>query len=176
MADEREPVDALHAIATRRSVRRFTDAPLTEEQLETVLRAAMAAPSASNGRSWRFVVVRDRDTLQRLAHATPFASPVAEAAACIVVCADRPTLKYPGFWVIDCSAAIENLLLAAHATGLGAVWIGVHPIAPFRYAVRRVIQAPATVVVHSMIAIGTPAAAHAPVDRYEGSFIHLERW
>jgi nitroreductase len=169
-------MDTLDAIATRRSVRRFSDAPLSDEQLDTVLRAAMAAPSASNGRSWRFVVVRDRDRLQRLAHATPFAGPVADAAACIVVCADRPTLKYPGFWVIDCSAAIENLLLAAHATGLGAVWLGVHPIAPFRSAVRRIIEAPVTVVVHSMIAIGIPAAVPAPVDRYDASFIHAERW
>jgi nitroreductase len=169
-------MDTLEAIATRRSVRRFTDAPLTDEQLDNVLRAAMAAPSASNGRSWRFVVVRDRERLQKLAKATPFAGCVAEAAACIVVCADRPTLKYPGFWVIDCSAAIQNLLLAAHATGLGAVWLGVHPIAPFRSAVRRIIQAPATVVVHSMIAIGTPAALPAPVDRYDESFIHMERW
>lgn len=169
-------MDALDAIATRRSVRRFTDDALTDEQLDVVLRAAMAAPSASNGRSWRFVVVRDRERLRRLAHATLFAGLVENAAACIVVCADRPTLKYPGFWVIDCSAAIENLLLAAHATGLGGVWLGVHPIAPFRSAVRRIIEAPATVVVHSMVAIGVPAAVPAPVDRYDSSFIHTETW
>jgi nitroreductase len=169
-------VETLDALMTRRSVRAFTDEPVTPEQLDVLLRAAMAAPSASNGRSWRFVVVRDRERLERISNATLFSKPMAGAAVGLVICADRPTLKYPGFWVIDCSAAIENLLLAAHATGLGGVWIGVHPIAPFRAAVRRVIEAPRTVIVHSMVAIGHPAQTPAPVDRYDAAFVHQERW
>jgi len=169
-------MDAIQAIMTRRSVRQFTDEPVTDEQLDRVLRAAMAAPSASNGQSWRFVVVRERERLERLARATVFAAPMGRAPVGIVVCADRLTLKYPGFWVIDCSAAIENLLLAAHAEGLGGVWIGVHPIAPFRAAVRRTIEAPRTVVPHSMIALGHPAAVPPPVDRYDAGFVHAEKW
>jgi nitroreductase len=169
-------MNALDAIMSRRSVRQFSDEPVTDEQLEVVLRAAMAAPSASNGQSWRFVVVRDRERLGRLAGATTFAKPMERGQVGIVVCADRLQLKYPGFWVIDCAAAIQNLLVAAYATGLGAVWIGVHPIAPFRRSVRKIIEAPPTVVPHSMIALGHPAHTPDPVDRFRPDWVHDEKW
>lgn len=169
-------MEALTAIRSRRSVRQFTDEPVTDEQLDVLLRAAMAAPSASNGQSWRFVTVRERERLDRLAGATTFAIPLRRAPLGIVVCADRLQLKYPGFWVIDCSAAIQNLLLAAHAEGLGAVWIGVHPILPYRRAVRRIIEAPPTVVPHSLIAVGHPVAIPEPVDRFRPDWVHEERW
>ena len=117
---EEAAVDALRAITTRRSIRQFTDAPVTAEQVETLLRAAMAAPSAGNQQPWRFVVVRD----PRRARASPWRrrtpSPVGRAPLGIVVLADTRENKHPGYWVQDCSAAVENLLLAAHAMGLGA--------------------------------------------------------
>lgn len=169
-------MDALDAIMTRRSIRQFSDEPVTETEIDALLRAAMAAPSASNERPWRFVVVRQRDTLDRLSKATPFAKPLERAPVGIVVCADRREAKYPGFWVIDCAAAIENVLLAAHAIGLGGVWMGVHPIAPFAYAVRRVIGAPRHIAPHSLLAIGRPAKQAPPVDRYETDWVRQERW
>jgi nitroreductase len=169
-------VDALEAIMTRRSIRQFTEEPVTDEEIETVLRAAMAAPSAHNGRPWRFVVVRDREVLARLAKATPFASPLASAQVGIVVVAERRVSAYAGFWVIDCAAAIENLLVAARAIGLGGVWIGVHPIRPFAYAVRRVVAAPRSVSVHSMIALGRPAKERTVPDRFEDEWVHRDRW
>lgn len=169
-------MDALEAIRTRHSVRRFTDEPVTDAELETVLRAAMAAPSATNEQPWRFVVVRDRAVLDRLAKATPFAGALARANAGIVVLGDRKPGRFPGFWVIDCSAAIENALLAAHAIGLGAVWIGVHPVAPFVYGVRRIVHPPRRVVPMSMIALGHPAEARPPVDRYRPEWVHADEW
>jgi nitroreductase len=137
----------------------------------------MAAPSASNERPWRFLVVREREMRERLAAATPFAKPIAGAPVGIVVCADTKAAKYPGFWVIDCSAAIQNMLLAAHAIGLGGVWIGVHPMAPLSISVRHAIGGlPRHIKPHSMIALGHPAEERPPVDRYDESFVHLERW
>ena len=161
---------------TRRSVRAYTPEAVTDTELDVVLRAAMAAPSAGNERPWRFVVVRDRTILGRLAKATPFARPLADAPVGLVVCADRTKLKYPGFWPIDCSAAIENLLLAAHATGMGGVWIGVHPMAPFEWAVRRVLETPRRGTPVAMIALGHPAQAPPRVDRYDAGFVHLDTW
>jgi nitroreductase len=169
-------VDALEAIMTRRSIRQFTDEPVTEEELDAVLRAAMAAPSAHNGRPWRFVVVRDREVLTRLAKATPFAGPLAGAQVGIVVLAERRVSAYAGFWAIDCAAAIENALIAARALGLGGVWIGVHPIRPFASVVRRVVAAPNTVHVHSMIALGRPARERTVPDRFEVEWVHRDRW
>lgn len=169
-------MDALEAIRTRRSVRTFDPQPVTEQQMEPLLRAFMAAPSASNERPWRLVIVREKKTLESLSTATPFARALAGASLGLVVVADRKAMKYPGFWVIDCSAAIENLLLAAHATGLGGVWIGVHPIRPFAWRVRRIVGLPRHVVPHSLVALGHPARVPNPVDRFDPSFIHDEKW
>lgn len=169
-------MEALEAIMTRRSVRKFTSERVTDAHLETILRAAMAAPSASNGRPWRFVVVRDRERLVRLSKSTTFGGLLAGAGAGIVVCADRTALKYPGFWPIDTSAATENLLLAAHAIGLGGCWVGVHPIPTFKFAVRRAVGLPRWVVPVSLVGIGHPESVPAPVDRYEPRWVHHEQW
>ena len=169
-------METLQAISTRRSIRKFTSEPVSDEDLDTLLWAAMAAPSASNEHPWRFVVARERGMLGRLSKATPFAGPLAAAPLGIVVCADQKVLRHQGFWVIDCAAAIENLLLAARDVGLGGVWIGVHPMAPLSLAVRLAVGLPRHVKPHSMIALGHPAEERPPVDRYDASFVHLEQW
>lgn len=169
-------MELMDAIMTRRSVRRFTDEPVTNEQLEQILRGAMNAPSAGNERPWRFVVVRDPDALRRLSKVTPFAKPLEGASAGIAICADKRSLKYPGFWPIDCSAATQNLLLVAHSLGLGGVWIGVHPIGPFKLGVRRALRLPRTIVPVSLVALGTPAQTPPQQERFDPGFVHSEVW
>lgn len=99
-------------------------------------------------------------------------------AACgvLVVAADRREMKYPGFLVIDCSPAIENLLLAAHASGLGGVWIGVHPVRPFSRSVRCLVGLPRHVVSHSLVALGHPIQVQGAVDRFDSTRVHRETW
>jgi nitroreductase len=169
-------MDAIEAIMTRRSVRQFTPQAVTDAEIEVVLRAAMAAPSAGNERPWRFVVATDAAVLARLSKATPFAGAIAGAPAAIVICADRRSLKYPGFWPVDCAAATENLLLAAHAIGLGGVWIGVHPIAPLMWNVRRIVGVPKGIEPMSLVALGHPLKVREPLDRYEPEWVHLQGW
>lgn len=169
-------MDCIDAIMTRRSIRNYTDEPVTDEQLETVLRAAMAAPSAGNQQSWRFIVARDEAQRLALSEATPYAGMIARGQVGIVVCGDTRDEKHPGYWVQDCAAAIENLLLAAHATGLGAVWIGVHPIPERAEAVRRICGLPEGVEPLSMIALGHPAEEKPAAERFESAYVHAERW
>ena len=169
-------MDCLEAIMTRRSVRTFEPGPVSDHQLDAILRAGMAAPSAGNERPWRFIVVREPEALVRLSKATPFAKPLAGAAVGIVVCADRSKLTYPGFWPVDCAAATENILLAAHALGLGGLWMGVHPISPLVWNVRRIVGTPKNVVPMSLVAIGVPAKLPAAVDRFEPDWVHAEQW
>ncbi len=169
-------MDALDAIFSRRSVRTFTDEPVTDAEVELLLRAAMAAPSATNEQPWRFVVVRDPETRARLAHATPFAGALAAAPLAVVVCAEVKAARFLRFWVIDCAAAIENMLLAAHASGLGGVWIGVYPIGPFARRVRRVAGLPVGVAAHSLVAVGHPAEVKPGADRFRADFVHAGRW
>ena len=115
---EEPRMDCLDAIMSRRSIRSYTDEPVTDEQLEVVLRAAMAAPSAGNQQSWRFIVVRSEEQRAALAEATPYCRMIAHAPVALVVCGDTRAEKHPGYRVQDCSAAIENALVAIHATGL----------------------------------------------------------
>lgn len=169
-------MELFEAIHTRRSIRQFTDAPVTNEQVEKVLRAAMAAPSAGNQQSWRFIVVRDAATRTRLAEATPYSSPAGRAQLVIVVLGDTRENKHPGYWVQDCSAATENLLLAAHGIGLGAVWMAVHPVEERVSNVADIVGPPEGVVPMCMIAIGGPAAPGPEVDRFKPEFVHAESW
>ncbi len=169
-------MDAVEAIMGRRSIRTYADEPVTDEQLDTVLRAAMAAPSAGNQQPWRFIVVRDETQRRVLAQATPYAGMIARAPVGLVICGDTREEKHPGYWVQDCSAAIENLLIAAHAIGLGAVWIGVYPVEERVENVRRACGVPAGVFPMSMIALGHPGEAKPSVDRYEPAYVHAERW
>lgn len=170
-------MDTLEAIHTRRSVRQFGEAPVSDEQIETLLRAAMAAPSAHNQQPWRFIVVRDRDTLARLAAATKYAAPIGRAQVGIVIVADTGALKTAeDLWVIDCSLAGENMMLAARAIGLGSVWLASWPYEGYMAAIAEILGAPQSVVPVGMFAIGVSASPGPVVDRFHPEWVHRERW
>ena len=117
--------ELIKTIFARRSIRKYTAKPVSKKYIKMMLEAAMAAPSSSNRKPWHFIVVTDRRTLDKLAEVHPYGKMLSEASLCIAVCGDK-TIS-PRYWVQDCSAATENLLLAATALRIGAVWLGVHP-------------------------------------------------
>lgn len=163
-------------IMTRTSVRQYTDRPISADTLETLLKAGMAAPTAVNKQPWAFVVTTGRDALDSLATLQPR---LKTAAAAITVCGDMTrAIEGEGrdFWVQDCSAATENILLAAHALGLGAVWTGVYPIAERVGNVSRALALPDSVVPMCIIAVGYPIADQEPKDKWDPSKVHYQRW
>lgn len=163
-------------IMTRTSVRQYTDRPISADTLETLLKAGMAAPTAVNKQPWAFVVTTGRDALDSLATLQPR---LKTAAAAITVCGDMTrAIEGEGrdFWVQDCSAATENILLAAHALGLGAVWTGVYPIAERVDKVSRALALPDSVVPMCIIAVGYPVADQEPKDKWDPSKVHYQRW
>ncbi|MGN0218771.1 MAG: nitroreductase family protein [Muribaculaceae bacterium] len=163
-------------IMTRTSVRQYTDRPISADTLETLLKAGMAAPTAVNKQPWAFVVTTGRDALDSLATLQPR---LQTAAAAITVCGDMArAIEGEGrdFWVQDCSAATENILLAAHALGLGAVWTGVYPIAERVDDVSRALALPDSVVPMCIIAVGYPLADQEPKDKWDPSKVHYQRW
>lgn len=166
----------LDALMGRRSIRQYTAEPVGEPDIEAMLRAAMAAPSAGNQQPWRFIAVTDAETRAALAESTPYASPAGRAPLVVAVCGDTRAERHPGYWVQDCSAAMQNLLVAAHALGLGAVWIGVHPIAEREGAVRDILALPAGVVCLGLVAVGHPAESKPPSERFEPTYVHRDRW
>ncbi len=169
-------MDVITAIHTRRSIRKFTGAPVAEELVQKLLAAAMQAPSARNQQPWQFVVVDNRATLDAIPEFMPNAAMVTGAPVAIAVCGDLGLEKSPGYWVVDCAAATQNILLAAHGLGLGAVWCGVYPREPRMDGLRRLLGLPENVVAHSLVLAGHPAAGVSPEDRYQPQRVHRNRW
>jgi nitroreductase len=169
-------MDALEAIFTRRSVRRFDDRPVPEELIQKLLAAAMRAPSARDAQPWQFVVIDDRSMLAEIAEINPNAQMARHAPLGIMVCGDLGLEKSVGYWVVDCAAAVENILLAAHALGLGAVWTGVYPREERMDGLRRLVKLPDNVIAHSLIVLGYPAEQPPSRDSYRPDRVRRNSW
>ena len=169
-------MDAMEAIHSRRSIRRFTDQPLAEGVLEAILGAAMMAPSAGNARPWQFIVIDDAAVKEQIPRLHPYAAMAVEAAVAVLVCGDLRAEKYPGNWQADCSAATQNLLLAAHAQGAGGVWTGVYPDSGRVRAFQKLLGLPDHVVPLALVPIGYPAEPARRQDRFEPAKVHRNRW
>lgn len=169
-------MDALEAILTRRSIRTYKQQPVPQELINKVLEAAMSAPSAGNEQPWHFVVIKERQLLDAIPKFHPYAHMLHGAPAAILVCGDERLEKHKGCWVLDCSAATENLLLAAHALGLGAVWVGVHPAPEREGAFRDLLGIPEQVTPFSLVPLGYAETGLPPEKRYNPARVHHERW
>jgi nitroreductase len=170
-------MDCMEALLGRRSIRHYTEEPVREEHIDALLHAAMAAPSAFNEQSWRFVVVTDKTVLEALSETHTYSKMIATAPLAIAVCGDRGAERYPGFyWMQDCTAALTNMLAAAHASGLGACWVGVQPWPDRAKHVRETLGLPTGVEPLALVAVGHPAEKKPPVDRFTPGFVHRDRW
>lgn len=167
---------ALEAIRTRRSIRQYQDKPVSQDLVQQILAAAMSAPSACNAQPWQFVVIRDRKILKEVPRVNSHAAMAEHAPLAIFVCGDLSLEISAGFWVVDCAAAVQNLLLAAHALGLGAVWTGVWPREDRIDEFRRLLNLPQHVVPHSLIPLGYPAEQPLHEDRYRAERVHHDGW
>jgi nitroreductase len=163
----------LSMIFARRSVRAYTEQPVSEEDVRSLLEAGMAAPSANNRRPWHFVLVRDREALRKLAEKHPYGKMLAGAALAIVVCGDPSASDW---WVQDCAAATENILIAAAGLGLGGVWLGCHGRQEREQAVRSILGIPGRLGILSLLSLGHPAEKKAPRTQYEEERIHWDRY
>ena len=168
----------LAPLFTRRSVRRYSGAPVTDAEIRDLLEAAMAAPSACAKDPWHFVVVRGRPALDALAGVLPNGPMLKQADAAIVVCGDlaRAHRNQESYLLQDCSAAIENILLAASVLGLGACWLGVHPNADRMEPIRRQLGIPEAILPVSAIALGRPAEFPEPRTRFCAEAVHPGKW
>lgn len=169
-------MDALDCIMTRRSIRSYTGEPIGADQVDAILKAAMAAPSAGNQQPWRFIVLTERDRLDAAAETTPYGKMLRDAALGLAVCADTTELKHPTMWQQDCSAAVQNALLAAHALGLGGVWLGFWPKPERVEPLKQVMGLPEGIEPLAVLAFGHPAEEKGPSERFDPAFVRYERW
>ncbi|MDE6493772.1 MAG: nitroreductase family protein [Bacteroidales bacterium] len=168
---------AINLIMSRTSIRAYSGQSVENDKVETLLKAAMAAPTAGNKQPWKFVVIKDKQILNRLASGNM--KMAADADLAIVVCGDL-NLTFPGegvdYWIQDASAATENLLLAAHALGLGAVWCGIYPIQERVRMLSELLNLPEHIIPLNVIPIGYPAENPEPKDKWKPNSIHYDSW
>jgi nitroreductase len=176
----KEMNQTINSIMERRSVRQYRDTPVDKETIEVLLRAGVAAPSASNRQPWEIIVVTGQEMRERLAQAHPYAKMLLQAPVCIVVCGSRERFysdpAVHDFWVQDCSAVTENILVAARSLGLGTCWCGVYPRRERVEAVTKVLGLPEGIVPLNLIAVGYPDGEPPVKDKWHPDRVHWEGW
>ena len=163
-------------IFTRRSIRKYKEKKVSEEVVQDLLKAAMAAPSAGNEQPWEFIVIRDKNTMKKITEFHQYSKMLLNTDVAIVVCGDIKREKFKGYWVQDCSAAIQNILLEAEDRGLGAVWLGVYPMEDRVEAMEKLLGLPEGVITLGIVPVGYPDEYKEPADRFDESRIHYEKW
>jgi nitroreductase len=169
-------MNVLEAILSRRSVRKYEKQAISAEELTDLVRYAMYAPSAVNKQPWHFIIIDDRNVLNEIMKFHPHASMLSQAAAAILVCGDEEMAHTPAYWPVDCSAATQNLLLAAHGKGFGAVWLGIYPREERIEAMKKLMQLPAHIHPFSLISIGYTTEAPRIANRFKPERIHTNKW
>ncbi len=165
----------LNSIMTRSSVRNYTGVPVTNAQLETMLKAGMAAPTAGNRQPWRFYVVTNTEIIKQFTKVSKYTAPMNKGAKMAIIVCGVPSESFPyepEYWVQDCSAATENILLSAHAQGLGAVWCGVFPGLDRVAALREIIDIPSELIPMNIIMVGNPDAEPKIKDKWKPERVH----
>jgi nitroreductase len=169
-------MEAYESIITRRSIRQYKKDKISDLLCEKLLHAAMQAPSAHNSQAWHFVLIDDRRVLQEIPDFHPYAKMLYEAPLAIAVCGDRKKERSVEYLALNCAAATENILLAAHALDLGAVWLGIYPRKDRMAECNRLFQLPEYIIPISLVAIGYPEEKKRSEYRYEKSLIHHNKW
>lgn len=169
-------MELFEAIFTRRSIRKYKKGKVSPDVVKDLLRAAMAAPSAANRQPWHFVIIEDRSILDEIPKFHPHSEMLRDAALAILVCGDLQKELRRGYFPLDCSAAVQNLLLAAHGKGLGAVWLGIYPREDRIGEMRKLLKIPEGIVPFALVSIGLPAEPGYAVDRYDETRIHRNHW
>jgi len=163
-------------IYKRRSIRKFTSQPVSKEMIESFIKAGMNAPSAGNEQPWQFVVIDDRNIFNEIMKVHPHTEMLRTAAVAILVCGDLTLETHKGYWVQDCSAATENILLEIASQGLGAVWCGVHPREQRVDGIRKLLSLPSHIIPFSLIPVGYPDEQKPPKNIFSRDRIHYNGW
>lgn len=169
-------MEFLDVVTTRRSIRQFRDQPVPADMVTAIIKAAMMAPSAGNQQPWHFIVINNRAKLDAIPAIHPYSRMVLQAPVAILLCGDEQVKPWTDFWVQDCSAATQNMLLAARDLGLGSVWAGIYPVEERIAGFRRLFSIPEPIVPFALVPVGWPAGDFAPADRFRPDRIHADTW
>jgi nitroreductase len=166
----------IEAIITRRSIRHYIRKNVDKSLIELLLKSAMYAPSARNEQPWHFIVIDRQELFKRIMKVHPYSSMLSEAAAAILVCGDEKLELSRGYWPVDCSAATQNILLAAHSLGLGSVWLGVYPRKERMDGIRDIFMLPDHIRPFSLVSIGYPSERKEIPERFREDRVSWNLW
>ncbi len=166
----------MDAIYKRRSIRKYTSESVPEEEVLQFIKAGMNAPSAGNQQPWHFVVINDRKILVEITNIHPYAQMLEQASCAILVCGDLDLEKHKGYWVQDCSAATQNILLAIADRGFGGVWLGVYPRQDRVEGIRKLLQIPERIIPFALVSLGVPAEEKKPRNKFKKERIRYNYW
>ena len=169
-------MEAMKAILSRQSIRKYTAERIPQNMIEELLKAAMSAPSAANEQPWHFVVIEDHKILDEIPKFHPYSGMLKEAPLAIVICGDQQLGDAKIWWAQDCSAATENILIAANANGLGAVWLGIYPKKERVAGMQKLLGLPQNILPLCVVSIGYPAEKKPEADRYDPTRVHHNGW
>jgi len=169
-------MDTIHAIFTRRSIRKYAPATIPKDIIETWINCGMHAPSAGNEQAWHFLVIDDQVILKQIPTFHHHADMIANASLGILICIDSTLEKHSSMAIQDCSAATQNILLAVHESGFGAVWLGVYPRQKRIDGLRTLLNIPESIIPFSLISIGKPNETKMTPDRFKKDRIHHNKW
>jgi nitroreductase len=169
-------MDGLETIFTRRSIRKYTDQKIDDDVFVDLIKAAVSAPSAGNQQPWQFIILTDQKKLEKVLEFHPHAKMLLDAQGAILICGDLSKEKYKGYWVLDCAAATQNILLAAHATGIGACWLGIYPRDERVAGMKSLVSVPDHILPFALVSLGFPDEQKGPSDRYDESLVHYNMW
>lgn len=169
-------MELFEALHTRRSIRQYEDKEISDETIKKILSASMMAPSTADARTWHFILVTDSKIKEQIKNVHPYVGMVTKSPLSILICGDLSKEKFKGFWPQDCSAAMQNLLLAAHGLGLGAVWTGIYPVEERVERFKIIFNLPENIVPFGLAVMGWPGQVIDSKERYDEGLIHLNKW
>jgi nitroreductase len=169
-------MEALEAIKTRRSIRKYREKKIPGDLIREIINCAMYSPSAFDYQPWHFIVADNKEIFEEILKAASHAEMIKEASHAVILCGDRSLEENIGLLIQDISAATENLLLAAHSYGLGAVWVGIYPFEEIVAGIKEIFKLPDNIIPVSMAVIGYPAESPVQPERYKAERIHFNKW
>jgi nitroreductase len=169
-------METLEALKTRRSIRKYTEQKISDEDIREMLTCAMYSPSAFDKQPWHFIVVNKKELFDDILKTATHAEMIKEASHAIFICGDKSLEDNEGLLIQDISAVTENFLLAAHSLGLGAVWVGIYPFEDIEKGIKKLFNMPEHIVPVSLVVIGYPAEKPEQPDRYKEERVHLNKW
>ncbi len=169
-------MDAIEAIRTRRSVRNYNDKSISEDIIKKLIKAAISSPSAGNQQPWHFIIIDDKSIIDKVPKFHKNANFITQANKAILVCSDLDLEKFKGYWMLDCSAATQNILIAARAYGLGSCWLGIYPRKDRIEKLRDILDIPNSIVPFCLIALGYSDEEQKKIERFDNRRVHYNKW